>query len=83
MPAAPLVGQEAQVSVSRGRELPVGLRTGEGGGQSWGHSGENGGWSQSPTQRKELEPRDGPSVPPPVCRKEGRARPGAMPYERG
>lgn len=29
VPPAPLVGQEAQVSMSRGRELPVGLETGE------------------------------------------------------
>lgn len=60
VPAAPLVGQEAQVSVPRGRELPVGLRTRADGGQSWGHSGENG-W-MVPTQRKELETPDGRSV---------------------
>lgn len=40
VPAAPLVGQEAQVSVPRGRELPVGLGVGGGGdSQSWGVSG--------------------------------------------
>lgn len=34
VPVAPLVGQEAQVSMTRGRELPVGLGAGEEGGQS-------------------------------------------------
>lgn len=38
VPAAPLVGQEAQVSVPRGRELPVGLGAG-GGGQGRGVPG--------------------------------------------
>lgn len=36
VPAAPLVGQEAQVSMPRGRELPMGLGAGGEGGQSWG-----------------------------------------------
>lgn len=36
VPPAPLVRQEAQVSMSRGRELPVGLGIGEKGVQNWG-----------------------------------------------
>lgn len=35
VPAAPLVGQEAQVSMPRGRELPVGLGARGEGGQTW------------------------------------------------
>lgn len=42
VPVAPLVGQEAQVSMPRGRELPVGLAAGGEGGQSWGVSGGGG-----------------------------------------
>lgn len=52
VPAAPLVGQEAQVSMPRGRELPVGLRTGEGGGQSWGHPRESGWMFPEPNPEK-------------------------------
>lgn len=52
VPAAPLVGQEAQVSMPRGRELSVGLRTGEDGGQSWGHPGENGWMVPKPNPEK-------------------------------
>ena len=39
VPAAPLVGQEAQVSMPGGRELPVGLGVGGEVGQSWGLPG--------------------------------------------
>lgn len=73
VPAAPLVGQEAQVSVPRGRELPVGL--GVGGGrdsQSWGVSGP-----REVSQR----PQTGPwwsSVPPSIYREGGQVGSGTV-----
>lgn len=52
VPAAPLVGQEAQVSMPRGRELPVGLGVGGKGGQSWGVPGGGGWMGPEPSPRE-------------------------------
>lgn len=52
VPTAPLVGQEAQVSVPRGRELPVGLGAEGERGQSWGVPGGVAEWAQSPDPEK-------------------------------
>lgn len=52
VPAAPLVGQEAQVSMPRGGKLPVGLGDSKEGGQTWGVPGGGAGWSQNPYLEK-------------------------------
>lgn len=70
VPAAPLVGQEAQVSMSRGRELPMGLGHRKKGGQNWGLLVIASGRSQNPDKENTLETLSrGPGGPQgcPVC----------------
>lgn len=74
VPVAPLVWQEAQVSMSWSRELPVGLGGKKKGGQSWDLLVMASGRSQSPDMENGLEtPSRGPGGPQccPVCLQEG------------